>query len=226
MTQRFGPAHPVVWIAGFIAALIAIGGFVNRNTVKATHSQASTTAQTTESVEPPTTSLSVSDVGGEDSAATFVPSRTYLTEMSPVSISLDIDRSPAQLAGKSYGNSLVFTCDLYCDESASLARAAYNLGHNYSSFSTVAGVLDTAPNTGETATFTVFVDGDEKFSGSIAFGEPVPISITGLRGSLRLELQITTGNRNVSPLEAGVDAAGGETNSFPHAAWGDPYLSA
>jgi hypothetical protein len=225
--QRIGPSHPVIWVVGFIAALCAIAGYSLRDVFRADETpradapitpSPSTSATTTPTTQLPTTSTTV-----PATTTSFVPSRVYLTELSPVARSIDVRSSAAELGGTPYGNSLVFTCELYCDDSASLARVAYNLGGDYSTFSTTAGVLDTAPDINETATFTVIVDGIERAKTTASFRQPAPIELD-IRGALRLELLITTGIRNVSPLEAGVDAAGGKTNSFPHTAWGDPLL--
>ena len=226
MSERLGPNHPVVWIVGFVAAVLGILGYL-RSTGGGTVSVSPPSTQTglAQQTDTPTTIVRPFQTQTtNESTTSFVPSRVYLVEMTPVSTSADLHNSNAKLAGTSYGNSLVFSCDLFCNDSASLARAAYDLGKAFSTFSTSVGISDSAPNTSERANFSVFVDGDERFSQNVAFGRPVPVTIN-VAGALRLELVITTGLGTVSPAQAGADAAGGVTDAFPHAVWGDPILA-
>jgi len=72
-------------------------------------------------------------------------SSVLVTDLTPVESSFDLDTGQAEIGGNTYPNSLIFSCDLFCNGDGT-GSYVINLGRDYSRFTATIGVLDTGAN--------------------------------------------------------------------------------
>lgn len=89
------------------------------------------------------------------------------------------------VAGKEYGTALTTDTYIYSDESAGWSE--FNLGFHCSTMSTIIG-LDDDSESGSKARFTIFVDGNSRYSKDLGIGQTATAEIS-LADGFRLRLQ-------------------------------------
>ncbi|WP_026118758.1 NPCBM/NEW2 domain-containing protein [Nocardiopsis salina] len=121
---------------------------------------------------------------------------TMLTRMEPVdNDSWDPSAERVEIDGEVYNRAL-FSED--CGAHMSCAGwAEYNLSRNWDTFTTSVGITDESAS-GETATFSVQVDGETVATESTALGELVEIEVD-VSDALRMRVEVETDNSDVFP---------------------------
>lgn len=151
-----------------------------------------------------------------------MPNPVLLTSaLSPASCSSDVRMTDAEIDGMNRGDSIVYRPSLFAHEPRAVVE--YNLGRRYTGFEVVAGVLDDAADADQTGYFQVFLDGVPQDQVEVRMGRPAWMRYDVIN-VLRLRLVAYRPGTTVSPLLAGVLAAGGQSNKLPALAWGNPVL--
>lgn len=219
--ERLGFTADVLQLAGWIGvptlAVLAglVWGATGENEPESAPTKDSPASSST--ARPATSSSSVTSSGA-------APGRTALLSDLPrassVGSSSDLRFRDVEINGDRHENSLHHRCELYCD-GPSPATYEVVLGREFSRFTALAGVVDTAAR--ETRTkFEIDVDG-KLHTFTAELGKPQAVDID-VRGALRLTVRIYAPAPLKSPLEAGADIAGGVQSVLPDAALGHPLL--
>ncbi|MFF0234408.1 hypothetical protein [Micromonospora sp. NPDC005254] len=135
--------------------------------------------------------------------------------------SIDLDEpGTVEINGTTYGHALIYQCSLYCDGSSPQVREV-TLGKKFSRFRTTAAVLDTS--TGKYR-IDITLDRHPPKTYTITPGNPASINIS-VAGISRLRIQLYAPGKLKSPLQAGVDVAGGNNGGgLSGIGLGDPIL--
>ncbi|MFD6950119.1 phosphotransferase [Nocardiopsis sp. TSRI0078] len=110
----------------------------------------------------------------------------------------------AELDGESYSRAIVSG---FCADHSSECTGwiDYNLGRDWTTFTSTLGVDDTS-NAGATTTFTVHVDGEAKVTETLRLGEMMDVEVD-VSHALRLRLEVESDDQGIYPV------------------WADPMLS-
>ncbi|NYH54611.1 serine/threonine protein kinase [Nocardiopsis arvandica] len=105
----------------------------------------------------------------------------------------------AELDGESYSRAIVSG---FCAEHSSECTGwiDYNLGRDWTTFTSTIGVDDTS-DAGATTTFTVHVDGEAKVTETLRLGEMMDIEVD-VSDALRLRLEVESDDRGIYPVWA------------------------
>jgi hypothetical protein len=135
--------------------------------------------------------------------------------------SIDLDDSGTiEIDGATYGRALIYECSLYCDGSSPQMREV-TLGRKYARFTATAAVLDTSTGSYR---IDVTLDGHPPKTFTTTPGKPARIDLS-VAGISRMRIQMYAPGKLKSPLQAGVDAAGGGNGGgLPGIGLGDPLL--
>jgi hypothetical protein len=162
---------------------------------------------------------------GQDADGSVAPppprESTLLTSLPTPQRSLDVRLGSAELDGRHYGDSVVYRCDMYCNDPQGWID--FNLRKQYRLLEVTAGVLDDAAEPHQTGIFQVVLDEviREKFSVRQGDSRALRVDVMGV---LRLRLVAYRDGTTVHPALAGARMAGGLSNHLPALAWGTPTL--
>ena len=172
--------------------------------------------------EPVTTSPSTTTSGVPlpPLASTFLYDLADTDDFQP---NADVRVAPADIDGTAYPRSLVYTCDLFCNDGPK-GLVSVNLDRRYRSFHATIGPLATASRSAAPI-FEVFLDGARKSGPTqVPFGSHQEVNVD-ITGALRLELVITDGvGAAESPALRGAELVGGGGGALPASAWGDAIV--
>jgi hypothetical protein len=148
---------------------------------------------------------------------------TLLTSLPAPQRSIDVRVGTAELNGRHYGNSVVYRCDMFCNDPRGWMD--FNLRKQFRLLEVTAGVLDDASEPHQTGMFQVVLDEviREQFSARQGQSRTLRVDVTGV---LRLRLLAYRDGTTVNPALAGARMAGGLSNHLPALAWGTPTLYA
>ncbi|WP_410611100.1 hypothetical protein [Amycolatopsis sp. lyj-109] len=148
--------------------------------------------------------------------------RTPLSEFAPVSGSNNIDLKfdDVTMRGAAFGQSLHYSCSLYCN-SQSPATYVADLGGKYTKFEATAGI----PSTGRDVPTKIEIDMDGRLKGTyvVSVAKPTAISISVAKVQ-RLRITFYPPEKLRTPLQSGADIAGGDEHVLPDVALGTPTL--
>jgi hypothetical protein len=133
---------------------------------------------------------------------------------------IDLKFDSVEINGTYYGDSLIYSCKMYCNGSAPQTYEV-SLGRKYSKFKAMAGIMDSS--SGPTK---IEIESDGHFLQRIITetGKPKQVNVN-VKNLLHLKIKLYAPQRLKSPLEAGADAAGGNNGGeLPGVALGDPRL--
>jgi hypothetical protein len=162
---------------------------------------------------------------GQDADDSLAPpstgGSTLLTSLPASRRSLDVQVGTAELNGRHYSNSVVYRCDMYCNDPQGWMD--FNLRKQFRLLEVTAGVLDDASEPQQTGIFQVVLDEviREKFRARQGKSHMLQVDVTGV---LRLRLLAYRDGMTVHPALAGARMAGGLSNHLPALAWGTPTL--
>ncbi|MDX3070508.1 hypothetical protein ABZ517_03215 [Streptomyces scabiei] len=163
--------------------------------------------------------------GGEETAdTTHPPGRMWLADLPPVAhpgSDTDIGEI-AMVDGNEYRHSVLFSCSAFCNDNKS--EISFDLNRRFATFSVGAGVLQASEDSSEVGSFQVFLDDEAQDPLDVPFGK-VEQRHYDVRDVVRLRLVAYRTDTVGSPLEAGVNAAGGVSNALPHLGWLNPELN-
>lgn len=151
------------------------------------------------------------------------PETVLLSQLPTAQRTSDIRLRPAELNGRSYGASIVFRPDLFCNDPRGTVE--YTIGRRFRRFESMAGVLDDARDGAQTGHFELFVDGKLRARAKTTLGKPARFRVD-VTGVLRLRLVAYRTDTVASPLMVGALMTSGRSGNMPELAWGDPTLSA
>ncbi|MDQ1295307.1 MAG: hypothetical protein QG608_3192 [Actinomycetota bacterium] len=151
---------------------------------------------------------------------------SFLSELTEVdsetSDDIDLKFNPVEINGTYYGDSLIYSCKMYCNGSAPQTYEV-SLGRKYSKFEAMAGIMDSS-SSGPTK---IEIEADDRLLRRIITqtGDPKQVNVN-VQNVLHLKIKLYPPHRLKSPLEAGADAAGGNNaGGLPGVALGDPRLT-
>lgn len=211
------PSYAPLVVLAVIVALVGGGVFA------AQRYQHRDGGGTTESASGPTTVVTTTTVS--PTTTTTRPPPVYLYDRtSKLKLSGDVDPSEADINGTTYSRSLVYTCDLFCNDGPK-GTASFVMDRAFKEFRATVGPL-AGLGKGHVPVFEVFVDGVRQPPVQVPYGsfQTIKVDVTG---ALQLDLVITDGHVDTSPAGqalAGANLAGGESTPLPASAWGDPVL--
>lgn len=142
-----------------------------------------------------------SDDAPSDGPAASTSDSTLLTQMEVVDEESMNNWRPetgrAELNGESYSRAIVSG---FCKEYSSSCSGwiDYNLGRDWTTFTSTIGVDDTS-NAGATTTFTVHVDGEAEVTETLRLGEMMDIEVNVAEG-LRLRLEVESDGGGIYPV--------------------------
>ncbi|WP_159942394.1 MULTISPECIES: NPCBM/NEW2 domain-containing protein [unclassified Nocardiopsis] len=147
--------------------------------------------------------LGAADEPASDGPGDPAPDSTLLTQMEAVDEESSSYWRPesgrAELDGEVYSRAIV---PGFCAQHNSECTGwiDYNLGRDWSTFTTTIGVDDTS-NAGATTTFTVHVDGEAEATETLRLGETMDVEVD-VSGALRLRLEVESDARGIFPVWA------------------------
>jgi len=216
--RELGPAW-ITAIATLIGAVGSLGFFAGRSSTPAASPQ-SASPQISARQAPQARANSVREKTApsiEPPSATETPSTQSLVDMTPVGDTNDSPtNSPVNANAKHYNESLNYaTQEIFCGSGEPFdANATYQLNRKYRTLTMKVGLSDDSPS-GDTATFSFFVDGrQEGPAPTVGVGQPQSVDLN-VSGALRVTLKETCSAPNA------------ETSSQANvtAVWLNPVLS-
>ncbi|MEU6228293.1 NPCBM/NEW2 domain-containing protein [Streptomyces sp. NPDC047042] len=189
--------HPIIAnIAGIITivvGIIALAAFIG---IKGCDSEGGGgQSNDSSSVSPADASESVTRTQSESQTTSSAPTKQTpeslnLVEVDPLSSSYGIESGSADVAGKTFPQSVSLRVD---KNSIPANDAEYTLGGKWKLFDAAIGVRDDSP-TGGRLTFQVFADGASLYSQELAKGEPreIHLKVSGIQ-TLKIKVSFTAG---------------------------------
>ncbi|TCK65775.1 NPCBM/NEW2 domain-containing protein [Curtobacterium sp. PhB136] len=212
-----------VWCGGVLTALLVtyITYIAGWNGTPSDSSENSATRSSAHSA-PSTSGPRASEPSEGTQAPSPQPAVQYLASLAPIDTSTDVD--PAEIVpigGTTYPHSVQYSCFTFCNDPNGVIE--YNLGKKFTRFTVTVGGDDNAEAAAGTGYFAVYLDGTLATQVSVNNGEPKEISVP-VTGVLRLRLEVGGSKTPDSPMQAGVNAAGGLSETLPDLVWGSPKL--
>jgi len=150
------------------------------------------------------------------------PVESWLADLDPASDNSDIDAGEVRMGGKDYFHSLLYVCELFCNDGPK-GSETYVLSKEYKTFEAVIGVDDGAEEE-QIGVFEVVLDGRAAGTWRVPIGRPKRIKVD-VSGVLRIRLEAYRPGTVGNPALAGAGAAAGVSGRFPDLAWGDARVT-
>lgn len=169
---------------------------------------------------PPDTSISVPpDETGPPVMATSLLDLPAVQQDTNSTIDLDFSGT-TEINGRSYGRVLTYKCSLYCDGTSPQVLEV-TLGRKFSTFTATYAVLDVASGKYR---LDITTDASAPQTFYAEPGLPAAINID-VNGVSRMRVQMYASGELLSPIEAGVEIAGGNSGGgLPGVGLADPTL--
>lgn len=152
------------------------------------------------------------------------PTELPLATVTPIGSHEDVSVDKTlQIDGQQYIHSLGHRCENYCNESSGVGSVEFDLGGKYQTFEATVGVSETAEDTSQVGTFVVYVDGVNKGTWQVTFGQHESISIDVSEG-IRLKLESSRDGDVGNPAGNGAKLAWGIKPDLPDLVWGTPRV--
>ena len=184
--------------------------------------------------QQPTEALPTSNPYESSAGITSTPSQSptaaassvLLTAEQAVNSSGDVDLDvTATMSQKTYLHSIVYRCDLFCNDPTGSVQ--YTVPPGARTFSATVGVTDDAEEPQQTGVFEVYFDGSSAPAKTwqATLNAPVQVRI-GVAGHAQIRLVAgrsgTVAGGPAQAALAGANMAAGVSNGLPSLAWGDP----
>ncbi|MDO4661457.1 MAG: NPCBM/NEW2 domain-containing protein [Candidatus Saccharibacteria bacterium] len=152
------------------------------------------------------------------------PSELLLATATPIGTHDDVSVDETQqIDGQQYIHSLNHRCKAYCNKKSGVGSIEFDLGGKYQTFEAAIGVSETTEDTSQVGTFVVYVDGVNKGTWQVTFGQHESISVD-VSGGIRLKLESSRDGDVGNPPANGAKAMWGIKPYLPDLVWGTPRV--
>jgi NPCBM/NEW2 domain len=209
----------VAWATGVIG--LNLSG--NNGTAPVAVTTTEPPSNSTPSFVPGSSELNDDGQGSSETTPSF-PSELPLATAKPIGLHQDVAiDSTLQIDGQQYIHSLNHRCNSICHEKSGVGSVEFDLGGKYRKFEATVGVSETAEDTSQVGTFVVYVDGVNKGTWQVIFGQHESISVD-VSGGIRLKLESSRDGDVGNPAGNGAKSVWGIKPDLPDLVWGTPRV--